>query len=238
MTGDLRILEHDLEGETFDAGIIAPAGGGPRPGVLVFHGWEGRSDGQDEVGRRLAGLGYAAFCVDLYGKGKRGTTPPECEALMTPLISDRALLRKRLLNVVQVAGAEAEIDASRMAAIGFCFGGLCVLDLARAGAPLKAVGSFHGLFTPPGLPSVTPIQTKIAAFHGWDDPMVPPADVVALGQELTEAKADWQIHAYGGAMHAFMAKGANMPEMGIQYDERTAGRAWEAMRSFLAEALA
>lgn len=237
MTEDLRIHEHELEGETYDAAIVAPAGG-PRPGVLVFHGWEGRSEGQEIFGRRLAELGYAAFCVDLYGKGRRGTTPAECEALMTPLISDRALLRKRLLNAVQVAGAAPEIDAARMAAIGFCFGGLCVLDLARAGAPLKAVGSFHGLFTPPGLPSVTPIRAKVAAFHGWDDPMVPPADVVALGQELTEAQADWQIHAYGGAMHAFMAPGADMPEMGIQYHERTATRAWRALTDFLAESLA
>jgi dienelactone hydrolase len=237
MTSDLRTHEHSLDGETFDACVITPPGHGPKPGVLVFHGWEGRSDLQEAFGRDLTGLGYAAFCVDLYGKGRRGTTPQECEALMTPLMADRVGLRKRLLHVAETAAAQPEIDAARVAAVGFCFGGLCVLDLARAGAPLKAVGAFHGLFTPPGLPSVTPIATKVAAFHGWDDPMVPPADVVALGQELTEAGADWQLHAYGGTMHAFMARGANAPEMGIQYNERSARRAWETMRDFLAEAL-
>lgn len=237
MAGDLRVLEHELDEITFDAAVLAPDKT-PRPGVLVIHGWEGRSEGQEAFARRLAELGYAAFCVDLYGKGRRGTTPQECEALMTPLMQDRATLRRRLLHGVETAAAQPEIDADRLAAIGFCFGGLCVLDLARAGAPLRAVGAFHGLFTPPGLPTVAPIRAKVAAFHGWDDPMVPPADVVALGQELTEAGADWQLHAYGSTMHAFMAPGANAPEMGIQYNERSATRAWETLKDFLAEALA
>lgn len=235
---DLRTIEYHREGEPFDGALVLPEGArDPLPGVLVFHGWEGRSEGQEKFAHRLAGLGYGAFCVDLYGKGRRGQTPAECEALMTPLISDRAELRARLLHVVEVAAGLPQLKADHLAAIGFCFGGLCVLDLARAGAPLKAVASFHGLFTPPGLPTHAPMSVKVAAYHGWDDPMVPPADVVALGQELTAAKADWQIHAFGGAMHAFMSEGANMPEAGILYDKRTAHRAFTAMAGFLAEAL-
>jgi dienelactone hydrolase len=239
MDSHIRTIDYHRDGEPLDGALVLPDGAkDPLPGVLVFHGWEGRSEGQDAFAHRLAGLGYAAFCVDLYGKGKRGTTPAECEALMTPLVQDRAELRKRLLHVVEVVSALPELRADRLAAIGFCFGGLCVLDLARAGAPLKGVASFHGLFTPPGLPTASPITTKVAAYHGWDDPMVPPADVVALGQELTAANADWQIHAFGGAKHAFMNPGADMPDMGIQYDERTAHRAWTAMAGFLGEALA
>lgn len=239
MSSHLRTIDYHRDGQPLDGALVLPEGAkAPLPGVLVFHGWEGRSEGQDAFAHRLAGLGYGAFCVDLYGKGLRGSTPQECEALMTPLIQDRAELRERLLHVAQVVGELPELDADRLAAVGFCFGGLCVLDLARAGAPLRGVASFHGLFTPPGLPTVAPIAPKVVAFHGWDDPMVPPADVVALGQELTSAKADWQIHAFGGAKHAFMNPGANAPEMGIEYHERTAHRAWTGMAGFLGEVLA
>jgi dienelactone hydrolase len=147
------------------------------------------------------------------------------------------MLRSRLLASVALVKSLPEIDSSSLAAVGFCFGGLCVLDLARAGAPVKGVASVHGLFTPPGLPVVSPMEAKVIAFHGWDDPMVPPADVVALGQELTAAGADWQLHAFGGTMHAFTAEGANLPEMGLLYDARAARRTWEGLRGFLAETL-
>jgi len=232
-----QAVDYQVDGETFD-GVLVRDTARTAPTILVFHDWSGRSEGQEEFCARLAAAGYQAFAVDLYGKGKRGTTTEECQALMNPLVSDRAALRKRLLAHVEAVGAMAEVDASRMAAIGFCFGGLCNLDLARAGAPLKAVASFHGLFGAPGLSSVTPIGPKVIAFHGWDDPMVPPDDVVALGKELTEAGADWQIHAHGGAMHAFMNEGADMPAMGIKYNAVTAGRAWAALLNYLQEAFA
>lgn len=232
-----RAVDYELDGQVFD-GLLVRDDARAAPTILVFHGWEGRSEGQDAFCERLAAAGYAAFAVDLYGKGKRGNTTEECQALMSPFVADRAMLRARLLGQVKTIGALPDIDAGKLGAIGFCFGGLCMLDLARAGAPLKGVASFHGLFTPPGLPTVAPIGPKVIAFHGWDDPMVPPADVVALGQELTAAKADWQIHAHGGAMHAFMNEGANMPEMGILYNERTAGRAWTGLLNFLGEVFA
>jgi dienelactone hydrolase len=122
-----------------------------------------------------------------------------------------------------------------MAAIGFCFGGLCMLDLARHGTHLKAVGSFHGILTPPPVTTDAPIDTRIAVYHGWDDPFAPPADVVALGAELTSRHADWQLHAYGNAMHAFMAPFANDPERGILYDATTARRAWAGLVDLLGE---
>lgn len=209
----------------------------PAPTVLVLHDWSGRSESQDGFAHRLAALGYNAFCVDLYGKGLTGTTPEECQALMNPLLGDRAKLRARLLETVAAVAALPQTDPAHLAAIGFCFGGLCALDLARAGAAVNGVASFHGLFLPTGLASVTPIAAKIVAYHGWDDPMVTPDAAVAFGAEFTAAGADWQLQAFGGAKHAFMIEGANMPAMGIAYDAATARRAWDGLTRFLAEVL-
>jgi dienelactone hydrolase len=137
--------------------------------------------------------------------------------------------------VIGILSALPAVERDAMAAIGFCFGGLCVLDLARHGMDMKAVGAFHGLLTPPTEAPDEPISTKISVFHGWDDPFAPPSDVVALAAELTERGADWQLHAYGNAMHAFMAPFANAPERGISYDEKTARRAWASLVAFLGE---
>ena len=230
---DLVAAPYEQDGVAFD-GALATAGATPRPGVLVVHGWEGRSAGQEAFAARIAALGYVGFCVDLYGDGRRGSMSADNSALMAPLMSDRALLRRRLLGAVEAAGRRPEIDAANMAATGFCFGGLCALDLARANAPLKAVASFHGGLATSTLPSRR-IDMKVAVLHGWDDPMAPPADVLALAKELTEAKADWQLHAYGGTMHAFMAEGVNAPERGLQYNERSARRAWAILEGLLTE---
>jgi dienelactone hydrolase len=218
--------------------VVDDAQTGPRPAVAVFHGWEGRSDAQVDVARALAQRGYVGIACDVFGDGIRGDLAADNSALIAPWLRDRAALRARLLGTAAAVRRRPEVDATKVAAIGFCFGGLCVLDLARAGADVQAVASFHGLFgRPEGLPTA-PIRARVVAFHGWDDPMVPPADVVALGQELTAAGADWQLVAYGGTMHAFMAVGANRPEAGIRYNARSARRAWAALELFLAEAFA
>lgn len=236
MSTSVSAQPYSQDGVVFD-GALVTAGDGARPAVLVVHGWEGRSVGQERFAARLAEAGYAAFCVDLYGDGRRGTTPETCQALMDPLMADRALLRRRLIGAVDAAAALKAVDVQRMAAIGFCFGGLCVLDLARANASLRGVVSFHGMLTPPPLPPPAAIGVPILVLHGWDDPMAPPADVLALAGELSAAKADWQLHAYGGTMHAFMAEGLDQPHLGIQYNVRSAARAWTAAVNFLADAL-
>ncbi len=236
MSVTTRAVEHTQDGQTFDSLLVCDDGRGPKqPLVLVFHAWNGRSPEQEEFAKRLTEWGYAGLAVDLFGKGKRGQTPAECQALITPLMQDRGLLRKRLLGILEVAQGLPEIEASQISAIGFCFGGLCALDLARAGAAVKGVASFHGLFTPTGLPTGN-IQAKISAFHGWDDPFAPPDQVVALGQELTAAGADWQLHVYGATVHGFMNESANNPQMGIVYNAKSAGRAWSELQLFLKEA--
>ena len=232
-----RSVDHSLDGQAFESLLVRDdAQKGKRPTVLVCHAWDGRSEDQERFAERLTAWNYTAVAVDLFGKGKHGKTTEECQALMTPLVQDRALLRRRLLAVMDVVQGLSEVDTANIAAIGFCFGGLCVLDLARAGAKVKAVASFHGLFTPPNLPTTKPLTARIAAFHGWEDPFAPPDQVVAFGKEFTEAGADWQLHAYGGTKHAFMNEGAHNPQLGLLYNATTADRAWKTLQMLLAEA--
>ncbi|MDT5125305.1 MAG: hypothetical protein QOH54_949 [Mycobacterium sp.] len=216
-------------------GVICSGEDGDAPTVLVFHGMEGRSDAQVEFCQRLAALGYRAVAVDLFGRAATLAGPDACAAAMSEFIQDRDALRDRLIGVVDILTALPEVQRDAMAAIGFCFGGLCMLDLARHGTHLKAVGSFHGLLTALPQPPTAPIATRIAVYHGWDDPFAPPSDVVALAAELTERGTDWQLHAYGHVMHAFMAPFANAPERGILYDETTSRRAWASLVDLLAE---
>ncbi|MFQ5562483.1 MAG: dienelactone hydrolase family protein [Parvularculaceae bacterium] len=239
MTITTRAVEYDHQGATLE-GVLAydTTQEGPRPGVLVAHAWAGRTEFEIDVAERLAGLGYAGFALDLYGKGVRGTSTEENQALMTPFVEDRAMLQSRLLHIVDIVKDLPEVNAGKVAACGFCFGGLCVLDIARTGADLRGVASFHGLFGPPGNTAGNKVKAKVIAFHGWDDPMVPPDDVVKLGRELTEAGADWQIHAYGGTMHAFTNPEANDPDFGTVYSEIASERSWASFEEFLAEIFA
>lgn len=237
---EASIVEYRLGEDRFEGLATRDASrSGPLPTVLVFHAWAGRDEFCGEVSRKLAALGYLAFAVDLYGAGCRGSTPEECSALMTPLVEDRALLRARLLASRDAAASQPGADGSRMAAIGYCFGGLCALDLARAGgAGVRGVVSFHGLFIPPALGPQAPIGAKVLALHGWDDPMVPPDAVLGFAGEMTAAAADWQLVAYGHARHGFTNPQAADPQRGIVYEPRADRRSWAAMRSFLEECFA
>jgi len=145
------------------------------------------------------------------------------------------MLQERLLVSLQAMQNQPEVDESKVAAIGFCFGGLCVLDIARTGIDIAGVVSFHGLFAAPRNTSGNRIKAKILALHGWDDPMSTPDSVVALGEELSAMGADWQLHGYGKTMHAFTNPDANDPESGLAYNASADQRSWIAMQNFLAE---
>jgi dienelactone hydrolase len=209
-----------------------------RPCVLVCHAWGGQSDAERQIARDLAQLGYVGLAIDVYGKGVRGDPLQGNEALMQPFMADRALLRRRMIAAVAAAKQHAMVDADRIGAIGYCFGGLCALDLARSGAAdVRGVVSFHGIFYPPNLGDQPRITAKILLLHGYADPMAPPEHVLAIAKELTEAKADWQLHAYGHTMHAFTFPGANLPSHGIMYNPAAARRSWIAMKNFFEEVL-
>ena len=207
-----------------------------RPGVLVVHDWMGVSE---ETRRRcdmLAGLGYVAFAADIYGKGVRPSTPEEAGKLAGLYKGDRALFRKRLALALTQLRKDAHVDGSRVAAIGYCFGGTGVIELARSGADVKGVVSFHG-----GLDSLRPegakaIKGRVLVLHGADDPFNSPADVAAFQDEMRKAGVDWQMIYYGGAVHAFTNPGAGSdPRRGAAYDARADARSWTAMKDFLQE---
>lgn len=239
MTIKTRTVDYAHDGVALQ-GLLAfdDAHTGPRPVVVVAHAWAGRGDVENDYAKRLAALGYAGFALDLYGKGVYGATTEECQALMTPLVSDRPKLQARLLHAIDVAKALPEADEGRAAIMGFCFGGLCALDVARTGADVRGAAAFHGLFTPPQNTAGRRIKAKVIAFHGWDDPMASPDAVVTLGKELTDAGADWQLHAYGGVMHAFTNPQANDRAFGTVFDKTAADRSWVSLQAFLAECFA
>ena len=211
---------------------------GKRPGVMIAHAWAGRSDLENGKAEALAKLGYVGFALDNFGRGILGTNTEENSALIQPFLDDRAMLQGRLQITLEVLKGLDEVDASRVAAIGFCFGGLCVLDLARTGTDIRGVVSFHGLFGSPGNTAGNKIKAKVLALHGWDDPMAPPDQVVSLAEELSSMGADWQLHGYGNTMHAFTNPQANDPDFGTVYNPDADRRSWNAMQNFLSELFA
>jgi dienelactone hydrolase len=208
----------------------------PQPAVMIAHAWGGRDEFVANKARRLASHGYAAFCIDMYGKGVRGRNAAENGALMTPFMENRAMLAQRMQTALATVRAQPGIDVGRIAAMGFCFGGLCVLDLARSGADVRGVISFHGLLKPNGLAPHT-VKAKILALHGYDDPMAPPEEVLAFAREFTAARADWQLHAYGNTVHAFTNPEASDASGGLLYDAKADRRSWDSLMQFLEEVL-
>lgn len=212
---------------------------GERPGVLVVHEWWGLNDYAKSRARRLAGLGYAAFAVDMYGKGVRPKDSGEAGSLAGTLRADRALMRARAAAGLEVLKDRGLVDPDRVAAIGYCFGGTVVLELARSGADIRGAVSFHGGLDTPEPEKTRGMKASILALHGGDDPHVKPSAVSDFKEEMRSAGADWQFVTYGGAVHSFTnpASGDD-PSNGIAYNEKADKRSWEAMRDFLNEVFA
>jgi dienelactone hydrolase len=229
------------QGNTVLEGFLAYDTAGPakKPGVLVVHDWLGVSADTRERAEMLARLGYVAFAADIYGKGVRPANAAEAGSLAGKYKGDRALLRARVTAGFQELASLPNVDPNRIAAIGYCFGGTTVLELARTGAKLAGVVSFHG-----GLDNPTPaddknIKTKLLVLHGADDPFVPEAQVKAFEDSMRAAGVDWTLVKYSGAVHAFTVKSAGTDNSkGAAYNARADRRSWKAMQDFFAEIFA
>tara|TARA_B100000579_G_scaffold86539_1_gene67730 strand:- start:513 stop:1211 length:699 start_codon:yes stop_codon:yes gene_type:complete len=215
-------------------GYLAYEGEEKKPLVLVVHTWAGKDDFVHKKAESLAELGYVGFAVDMYGDGKTGSDAAENESMMTPLVSDRDLLKARINSALEYGKSLSYVDSSKVAAIGYCFGGLVVLDLARSGANVSGVVSFHGLLMSSDINS-SGLKSKVLVLHGERDPMVPLEMVDSFQKEMTEANADWQLHSYGGAYHAFTNPDANDASLGTKYDKNADSRSWQSMINFFEE---
>ena len=207
----------------------------PRPVILIAHAIQGRGEFVADRATALAEMGYVALAMDVFGNAFFTTDHDEGRSRMVPLLQDRPGLQALLDAHVELAKTLPEADRTRVAAIGYCFGGLCALDIARTRDDILAVASFHGNLTPPGNTADRAISARVLIMHGDADPLVPPAQVDAVREELTAAGADWQIHIYGNTRHAFTTPGTDDPEHGLKYDETAEHRSWLSLQDLLAE---
>lgn len=229
-------LAYEADGAKLEGVLVYDdAAKAPRPGVLLVPNWLGVNEANLRQAELVAGRDYVVFVADMYGKDQRPKDQAEAGKAAGALKADRPLMRKRAAAglAALLAQKDAALAAGKTAAVGFCFGGTTVIELARAGADLKGVVSFHGGLDAP-LPSAAAPKAKILALHGADDPAVPEADKRAWVEDLRKVKADWQLVEYGGAVHSFTDPDAKNPGRNM-YDEKTARRAYAAMRAFFAE---
>lgn len=233
-------FRYDHEGTACVGKIVFPDEyQGLKPAVLVAHTWAGCDKFAEGRAAWLASLGYVGVAIDMYGGGRVGASPEENRAMMQQIMSDRRVLQGRIIAAAKAAQQLPGVDSDRVAAIGFCFGGLCVLDLARVGGPVRGVVSLHGMFTPPPL-SLAPSSNRpaVLVLHGNDDPMAPPEQLAALQNELSEHEHDWQLHTFGHTKHGFTNPAANSPATGVMYNAAAERRSWKLVASFLDEVLA
>jgi len=209
---------------------------GKVPGVVVIHQWMGLTDHERKVSDDLAKLGYAALAADIYGEGVRPANTGEAGKLAGSFKGDRALYRRRIAAAIETLKAQKGVDGSRIAVIGFCFGGTGAIEAARGGLPVKAVVSFHGGLDVPAGSTPGPISAKVLVCHGADDPWVPAKDVAAFQDEMRQVKADYVFVAYAGAVHAFTQKESGSDNSkGAAYNEAAHHRSWQHMKDLFKE---
>ncbi|HLF18732.1 MAG TPA: dienelactone hydrolase family protein [Candidatus Omnitrophota bacterium] len=209
---------------------------GKRPGVIVIHDWMGFGEYGNMRADMLAELGYVAFAADIYGKGVRPKDAAEAGAQAGKFKGDRTLLRQRVIAALNELKKHPMVDAAKTGAIGYCFGGTTVLELARSGADVTGVVSFHGGLGKGEVAGTDSINAKVLVLHGADDPHVPPEEIAAFMKEMNDAKADWQMVHYSGAVHSFTKEAAgNDKASGNAYDATADKRSWKAMKGFFKE---
>jgi dienelactone hydrolase len=232
-----REIEYKHDGKTL-LGFLAydDSAKGNRPGVLIVHEWTGHNPYVRERAKQLARLGYVAFALDMYGKGVLAKSAQEAARMAAPFKKDRKRMRARANAGLEVLRKQKRVDTHRLAAIGYCFGGTTVLELARGGADLLGVVSFHGDLSSPSPEDARNIKARVLALHGADDPYVPLEQVIAFEDEMRKGGVDWQLVKYGGAVHSFTNPGAGSDKAkGAAYDAKADRRSWEAMKVFFNE---
>lgn len=224
-------------GDTLCKGVyFTPNTNKPLPVVLVCHAWDGCNHEVQMKAAKLADAGYLAFAIDVHGGGKVYTDRSELGSVLSTYLNDRALLLRRMQGALAAARAIPGADASRVGAMGYCFGGMAVLDLVRGGY-IGAAVTFHGSLQGNTLATPSSLDAKILVLHGDDDPLVPPDHVAAFKAEMTAKGVDWQLHAYGHTVHAFTRPAANDPGFGTVYNSTADRRSWQAMLNFFKEVL-
>ncbi len=240
----------EIESVTYQAesitsfGYVAynPKNNDKRPGVLIVPAWRGQDDFAKEKARQLAELGYIGFVADMYGKGLEVDSNERASELMLPLFLNRKVLRKRIVAAFEALIKHPRVDPDRICAIGFCFGGLTVIELLRSGSELQGYVTFHGLLggtlgTQVAIPepSAPTLHGKLLILHGHDDPLVSPEDISSIQKEFTDAGIQWEMDIYSHTSHAFTNPQSNDPQNGLVYQPVAAARAWQSLLNFLNE---
>jgi len=211
---------------------------GPRPGVLVIHEWWGLNDYVKNRTKQLAEMGYVAFAADMYGDHKVTRDPKQAQE-WSSAIENGGLMAPRSKAGLDVLKQQAQTDKSKLAAIGFCFGGSTVLQLAYSGEPLAATVTFHGGLMPPKDDQLSQIKTPILILHGAEDGFIKPETIDQVRTSLDKAKVDWYMVTYANAVHAFSNPDADSFKIpGIGYNEKAARRSWAEMQDFFKEKFA
>ena len=237
MAIERKIHIHDGPGGPFESMFVGDPDAGIQPGVLLFPNFFGAKEWDFAKAETLAALGYKVLVVDYYGQGKRGHDMESSGKLLHAFMADRTVVRGRVLSALAELKLLPGVDKGKLGAIGFCAGGKCVLDLARAGGEIKGGVSFHGVYDAPPFPNAA-ITAKLLICDGWNDNLCPPDAKVALCKELTEADVDWQFIAYSRTGHGFTANDVPLnADRSFGFQPDTDRRSWKAMTDFLAEAL-
>lgn len=239
-------INYQAGSEEFKGYLAYPdnASGKKLPGILVAPTWLGRNEFACQKARDLAQLGYAAFAVDLYGNGKVAKGSEEALGLTQPLFIQRAILQSRIKAALECLREQPNVDPDKIGGIGFCFGGLTIIELLRSGADVKGIVSFHGVLgnhlgdaVAQTVPIASSIKGSALILHGYRDPLVTNQDIVDLQKELSDAQVDWQFNTYGLAGHSFTNQDQTNKASGLYFEPKANARSWEAMRLFFEEIL-
>lgn len=232
-----QVIKYAIDDQEFDIFVVSPEGPGPFPAVLIIHAYSGRDELMEQKAQQIAKLGYIGAAIDLYGVGIRGKDRSSSQKLMANLLQNPLKLQQRLRQSLKHVKNLSKVDSQNIAAIGFCFGGMCSILMSRMGLDLKGVVSFHGLLKV-GTRFENDASAKILVLHGQDDPMVTPTDIGEFALEMKRINAEWQLHAYPKTVHAFTNPRANDPEFGTVYNRSADMRSWMEMERFFSDLFA